>query len=82
MSHKKPKPNSKHFWKVCPSPTSRMRNIICPICGRPKHKRQDCVYCAAVKAWEKQRKRPFPGLASDDHGKATRQLNTMVGVSN
>jgi hypothetical protein len=79
---KKPKKNSEYFWKVCPSPTGRSRNIACPKCGQPKHKRQECVYCNAVKEWEKLHKRPFPGVAGDGHGKATRQLNSMVGVSN
>jgi hypothetical protein len=70
------------FWKVLPSPTSRMRNILCAICGKPKHKRQECVFCNAVKEWERLHGRPFPGLAGDSHGRATRQLNRMVGVSN
>lgn len=73
---------SQQFWKRCPSPNSRSRNIVCAICGRPKHKRQDCVYCAAVREWEKVHQRPWPGLASDSHDKATRQLNSAVGVSN
>ena len=81
MSHK-PKPNSKYFWKNCPSPNSRSRDQKCPDCGRPHQRRQECVYCQAVKYWELMNGCPFPGLASDSMGRETRQLNTMVGVSN
>lgn len=71
------------FWKVLPSPTSRARNIICAICKRPKHSRQECVYCTTVK-WMQAQGLPLPvvGVDGDSHGRATRQLNRMVGVSN
>lgn len=78
---KKPKPNSKHFWANCPSPNSRLRTK-CPECGNMAHQLKQCVYCQAAKKWAEIHGRPFPGTASDGHGRATRQLNTMVGVSN
>jgi ribosomal protein S27AE len=80
---KKPKKNSTYFWKNCPSPNSRSRNQKCPECGRPHQRRQECVYCATVK-WMQAQGLPLPvsGVDGDSHGRATRQLNRMVGVSN
>ncbi len=80
---KKPKPNPKHFWKNCPSPNSRTRKYVCPDCGYLKEKTRDCVVCGALKY---RRVNGLPptvlGGASDSHGRETRKLNTMVGVSN
>ncbi len=80
---KKPKKNASYFWKNCPSPNSRSRNQTCPVCKRPHQKRMECVFCTTLK-WMQAQGRPMPvfGVNGDSHGKATRQLNTMVGVSN